>query len=73
MRLGSGGTQEAGPGVLRVIDEVADETHSAGVRPVTGRIGGHRFEGFVAPPGPAPADPEVIRTVGGCWVKLRLV
>jgi hypothetical protein len=43
------------------------------VRPMTGRIGGHRLERFVGPPGPAPADPEAIRTDGGCWVRLRLV
>ena len=43
------------------------------VRPVTGRIGGHLFERFVGPPGPATADPEAIRTDGGCWIKLRLV
>jgi hypothetical protein len=30
-------------------------------RPVTGRIGGPRFERFVGPPGPAPAEPEAIR------------
>jgi hypothetical protein len=33
---------------------------------VPGRIGGHRFERSVGPPGPAPADPEVIRMDGGC-------
>jgi hypothetical protein len=43
------------------------------VRSVTGRINGHRFERFVWPPGPAPADPEAIRTDGGCWVGLRFV
>jgi hypothetical protein len=52
---------------------VADAAHlNAGeVRPVTGRIGGHLLERFVGPPGPAPADPEAIRTDGGCWVRLR--
>jgi hypothetical protein len=51
----------------------ADAAHlSAGdVRPVTGRIGGHRFERFVWPPGPAPSGPEAIRTDGGCWIKFR--
>ena len=43
------------------------------VRPVTGRIGGHRFERIVGPPDPPPADPEAIQTDGGCWIKLRLV
>ena len=54
---------------------VADAVHlDAGeVRPVTGRIGGDRFERFVGPPGPAPADPEAIRTDGGCWVRLGFV
>jgi hypothetical protein len=54
---------------------VADAVHlvAGDVRPVSGRIGGHRFERFVGPPGPAPADPEAIRTDGGCWVRLRLV
>jgi hypothetical protein len=47
---------------------VANASHlDAGeVRPLTGRIGGHRFERFVGPPGPPPADPEAIRTGGGC-------
>jgi hypothetical protein len=55
------------------VDLVADAVHldAGDVRPVTGRIGGHRFERFVGPPGPAPADPEAIRTDGGCWIKLR--
>ena len=50
---------------------VADAAHlNAGeVRPVTGRIGGHRFEWFVWPPGPAAADREAIRTDGGCWIE----
>jgi hypothetical protein len=54
---------------------VADAAHlgAGAVRPVTGRINGHRFELFVWPPGPAPADPEAIRTDGGCWVRLRFV
>jgi hypothetical protein len=54
---------------------VADAVHAGAgdVVPVTGRLGGHRFERFVGPPGPAPADPEAIRTDGGCWVRLRLV
>jgi hypothetical protein len=43
---------------------VADAAHlgAGGVRPVTGRIGGHRFERFVGPPGPVPADPKAIGT-----------
>jgi hypothetical protein len=40
---------------------------------VIGRIGGHRFERFIWPPGPALADPEAIRTDGRYWVKLRFV
>jgi hypothetical protein len=51
----------------------ADRPDACDVRPVTGRIGGHRFEVFVWPPGPAPADPEAIRTGGGCWIKLWFV
>jgi hypothetical protein len=51
----------------------ADHLDAGEVPPVTGRINGHRFERFVWPPGPAPADPEAIRTDGGCWVRLRLV
>ena len=43
------------------------------VRPVTGRINGHRFELFVWPPGPAPADPEAVGTDGVCWIGLRFV
>jgi hypothetical protein len=63
----------AGP-VLRVIGEGTDEAPTAGVvRPVTGRIGGHRFELYVWPPGRRPNDPEVIGTEAGCWVKLRFV
>jgi hypothetical protein len=48
---------------------VADAVHlDAGVvRPVTCRIGGHRFERFVWPPGSVPADPGAIRTDGGWW------
>jgi hypothetical protein len=34
---------------------------ASGVRPVPDRRGGHRFERFVWPPGPAVADPEAIR------------
>jgi hypothetical protein len=49
----------------------ADHRDAGAVRPVTGRIGGHRSERFVWPPGPAPADPEAIRTDGGCWIRLR--
>jgi hypothetical protein len=54
---------------------MADAAHvDAGAqRPVTGRINGHRFERFVWPPGPPPADPESSRTDGGCWVRLRFV
>jgi hypothetical protein len=54
---------------------IADAAHldASGVRPVTGRIGGRRFERFVGPPGPAPADSEAIRTDGGYWIKLRFV
>jgi hypothetical protein len=54
---------------------VANAAHldGGGVRLVTGRIGGHRFERFVGPPGPAPADPEAVRTNGGCWIGLRFV
>ena len=54
---------------------VADAAHLevGEVRPMTGRIGGHRFERFVSPPGPRPADPEAIQTDGGCWIKLWLV
>jgi hypothetical protein len=54
---------------------VADAVHldAGGVRPVAGRIGGHRFERVVGPPGPSPADPEAIRADGGCWMKLRFV
>jgi hypothetical protein len=54
----------------RSVGLVADAFHveASGVRPVPGRIGGHRFERFVGPPGPAPADPEAIRTDGGCWM-----
>ena len=57
------------------IEGVADAAHlgAADVRPATGRIGGHRFERFVRPPGPLPADPEAIQTEGECWIKLRLV
>jgi hypothetical protein len=60
---------------LRVVGVVADaaQVDPGVVRPLTGRIGGHRFELFVWPPGPAPADPEAIRTDGGCWVRLRFV
>jgi hypothetical protein len=36
-------------------------------------MGGDRFERFVWPPGPAPADSEAIQTDGGCWIKLRFV
>jgi hypothetical protein len=58
-----------------VVGVVADAVRlNAGeVRPVTGRINGPRLERFVGPPGPAPADPEAIRTDGGCWVRLRFV
>jgi len=68
------GTGVDGPG-LRVVGVVADAVHLdvGDVHPVTGRIGGHRFELFVWPPGPAPADPEAIRTDGGCWIRLRFV
>jgi hypothetical protein len=54
---------------------VVDAAHldASAVRPMTGRIGGHRFERIVRPPGPRPADPEAIQTDGGCWIKLRLV
>lgn len=55
---------------------MADATHldAGGVRPVTGPIGGYRFERFVGPPGPGPADPEAVsRPTGGCWVRLRLM
>jgi hypothetical protein len=54
---------------------VVDAVHldAVEVRPVTGRIGGNRFERFFGPPGPAPADPEAIRTDGGCWIRLRFV
>jgi hypothetical protein len=57
------------------IGVVADAAHldAGDVRPVTGRIGGHRFERIVGPPDPPPADPEAIQTDGGCWIKLRLV
>jgi hypothetical protein len=50
------------------------EVHAAAdVRPMTSRIGGHRFERIVRPPGPPPADPEAIQTDGECWIKLRFV
>jgi hypothetical protein len=54
---------------------VADAAHlgAGDVRPVTGRIGGQRFERFAWPAVPPAADPEVIRTDGGCWVRLRFV
>ena len=57
------------------IEGVADAAHldAAAVRPMTGRIGGHRFERFVRPPVPPPADPEEIQTDSGCWIKLRFV
>ena len=55
-------------GVLAVEARAADD-----VRPVTNGVGGRRFERFVGPPGPAPVDPEAIRTAGGCWLRLRLV
>jgi hypothetical protein len=43
-----------------LFDLVADaaDLDAGEVRPVTGRIGGHRFERFVWPPGPAPAGPR---------------
>jgi hypothetical protein len=63
----------AGGLVLRVIGDAAGEDHVVvEVRPVTGRIGGHRFELSVWPPSPRPSDPEAIRTESGHWVKLRL-
>jgi hypothetical protein len=45
----------------------ADAVHldASAVGAVTGRIGGHRFERFVGPPGPTPADREAMRTNGG--------
>ena len=54
---------------------VVDAAHldAGDVHAVTGRIGGHRFERIVGPPGPRPADPEAIQTDGGCWIKLRFV
>ena len=68
-----GRSRRGGCGFL--IHLVADATHpdADGLRPVIGRIGGHRLERFVGPPGPAPADPEAIRGDGGCWVRLRFV
>jgi hypothetical protein len=51
----------------------ADHLEAGEVRPVVGRVGGHRFERFVGPPGPAPADPEAVRTNVGCWIGLRFV
>src|SRR5262249_3154950 len=64
-RCGTG----AWSGAARVVGLLAVEARAAGaVRPVTGRIGGHRFERFVWPPGPPPADPEANRPDGGCWV-----
>jgi hypothetical protein len=45
----------------------ADHLEAGEVRAVTGRIGGHWFERFVGPPGPAVADPGLMRTDGGCW------
>jgi hypothetical protein len=49
-----------GPRSLSVV-VVADAVHlDAGEeRSVTGRIGGHRLERFIWPPGPAPADVAV--------------
>jgi hypothetical protein len=42
-------------------------------KPVTGRIGGHRFELTVWPPGAVPTDAEAIRTECGAWVRLKFV
>jgi hypothetical protein len=60
---------------LAGIEGVADAAHldAADVLPATGRIGGYRFERFVRPPGPPPADSEEIQTDGGCWIKLQFV
>jgi hypothetical protein len=69
---GGRGTGVGGSG-LRVVGAVDEDRAAGGVRPVTGRIGGHRFERFVGPPGPTPVDREAIRTDGGCWIRLRLV
>jgi hypothetical protein len=69
VRTGPGGS------VLRIAGVAGDAADLAAgdPRPVTGRIGGHRFELFVWPPGPPPSDPEAIRADGGCWVRLRFV
>jgi hypothetical protein len=40
-------------------------------KPVTGRIGGHRFELTVWPADAWPGDPEAIRAPCGAWVRLR--
>jgi hypothetical protein len=59
---------------LAGIGVVADAAHlgAGDVRPVTGQIGRHLFERFVWPPGQTPADPEVVRTDGGCWRHLMI-
>ena len=59
----------------RWVGVVGDADHLAAgdVRPVMGRIGGHRLERFVWPPGPAPSGPEAIGAESGCWIKPRFV